>query len=815
MSASLRIAWLSPFSDRSDVSAFSRCLLPHFGDESCGSAAECHLFANENGAIYRSSLPTMKLHHDVSAAEILATYDAAVFNMGNNVENHGAILQALRGMPGIAILHDFSYQHLFAHLCFEQVNSPAAYVRLMHEWYGSAGFGVAIRSGVATHGSRLYAPWDSDHIADFPLLEPVAGLAAAVVVHSTFMEKRVRKNFDGPILRLFLPSDQKTAPAAEALARWRDETARRKHCQFVTFGWLARSKCLDLIISAFAQSSLLKSSARLLIAGRPGDRGHVQELENLVVNLGLQNQVSFEYSVTDERLLTIKEDADVFLNLRHPNTEGASGSLIEMLNAGKPVIAYRSGCYADVPDEAVILIDQSGGSQTLVDAMESISKNAGRRIKIGKAAQHFVHAEDSRQYVRTLKEFISANRSDLKRRAQFVAPIRDGRSAHQAQVVDTDTGWLESLARSRSTFTFLERDSAVQAPGSFLTWPTADIVTFAGRVLLNVPKQADLVSDMAAVLGRVGRWPFYQLICRLRALHTLCEKGDIRTENATAYIGRIPDVDFWTLARHLRAETLAKIHYLGVLGRRWGEGEPDGWARKLEQGAPVHGVTLDFLGSPEYRKFFSDELMQGVEDWAMDGLAAAYFPSVRRAPAPVWYPGHSIRFGEPDSDRQPFLTEGWHPREEAGRWSNGRMAKLRFRLPDEMSDDMVALELRVRVSGTAFTGTRKVAAYANGKKLGILRLNNDGPETWTLPLGEAASLSPNFDVVLVTKQSFSPAAMGVSADSRELGLLLSEARLLSADALKVGEILPLEKAEVLAAEDDTVDIGKVAGHASL
>ncbi len=91
--------------------------------------------------------------------EILSRYDAAVFNLGNNIQNHNNIAEALRRIPGIAVLHDFSYHHFFAHRCFEEVRSPAAYARLMREYYGSTGFNMALRSGVITRDATLYAPW--------------------------------------------------------------------------------------------------------------------------------------------------------------------------------------------------------------------------------------------------------------------------------------------------------------------------------------------------------------------------------------------------------------------------------------------------------------------------------------------------------------------------------------------------------------------------------------------------------------------------------------------------------------------------------
>ncbi len=216
------------------------------------------------------------------------------------------------------MLHDFSYHHFFAHKCFEELHNPPAYARFIREYYGSAGFNMALRSGVITRDATLYAPWDGENVIDYPLMQPLASLASAVVVHSRFMEERVAQFFKGPILRLFLPSDQKVAPAVNDMAAWRAETAGRERCQFATFGHIGRPKCLDIVIQAIASSPVLRARSQFVIAGHPGDKEYVREIEAMVAKLGLSRQVVFEYSVTNERLLAIKNDTDVFLNLRFP-----------------------------------------------------------------------------------------------------------------------------------------------------------------------------------------------------------------------------------------------------------------------------------------------------------------------------------------------------------------------------------------------------------------------------------------------------------------------------------------------------------------
>src|SRR5262249_18770464 len=161
------------------------------------------------------------------------------------------------------------------------------------------------------------------------------------------------------------------------------------------------------------------------IAGLPGDWDYVHEVEAMVTKHGLTKQVTFEFDVTNERLLAIKGETDIFLNLRYPNTEGASGSLTEMMNAGKPVIVYGSVADGEVSGESAVLIGRADGLGTVIEAMEGLVANPDRRIAIGEAALNHVRPQNSERYAQGLREFVIGTRDLLRRRNRLVAPVRD------------------------------------------------------------------------------------------------------------------------------------------------------------------------------------------------------------------------------------------------------------------------------------------------------------------------------------------------------------------------------------------------------
>jgi glycosyltransferase involved in cell wall biosynthesis len=786
MSGAKRMAWLSPYGPASDIGAFTRCVLPRFAQDDPAGRFECDLFVNACGETYDSPVPSMDIPAGARIGEILSRYDAAVFNLGNNVANHTQITEALRKIPGIAVLHDFSYHHFFAHKCFEELHAPPAYARFMREYHGSAGYGMALRSGVITRDATLYAPWDGDNVSEYPLMQPLAALAAAVVVHSRFMEERVAKFFKGPILRLFLPSDQKAAPSSGDLARWRDETTSRDRCQFASFGHIGRSKCLDVVIQAIASSPVLRARSQFVIAGHPGDKEFVREIESMVAKLGLSRQVMFEYSVTNERLLAIKNETDIFLNLRFPNTEGASGSLIEMMNAGRPVIAYRSGCYADIPEDAALLIDRAQGVEAVAAAMEDLLSDPARRVTLGEAAQTFVHSQDSRQYAQAFKQFVIDIAPELERRARFLAPVRDAMTWSADDVEPADAEWFAELTRVRRALNMLERDGGAQSPEIFLTWPMDDLVSFTGRVLLHAATQTGFGALLAGYAQRLGRWSFYRLIVKLCFYQALCLKPEMSKPETTPYAERVADIAFWDIATHLQPEIIVRMLYVCILERSGAPAEQENWIRRLRQGASPAAILVDFLSSAEYRQTFPDNVMADVEDWARKESLLASGRRRQKRPQMVWPVDVVVRFNEDNPTTEALLGQLWHRRDAQGRWSDGRTGDLRFHLPDGMAENGGTLALRLRVAGTRVTGPRSIVAQVDRRELGTITLANDVPQNWSLPLPASLHSKDGVSLFLIADQDFSPASGGQSADKRALGVMLMEGRL-TMDAPKAEE----------------------------
>ena len=127
--------------------------------------------------------------------------DVSLYHIGNNPDAHGWIVAALRRRRGIVVLHEFVLHHLIAGLTVVRGDRDG-YLDAMQRDAGV--FGRLIAHGVI---DGLIPPVWETRAEDFPLVHEVLDHADGVIVHSHFVEDRVRDvGFRGPVWRIPMPA---------------------------------------------------------------------------------------------------------------------------------------------------------------------------------------------------------------------------------------------------------------------------------------------------------------------------------------------------------------------------------------------------------------------------------------------------------------------------------------------------------------------------------------------------------------------------------------------------------------------------------
>jgi glycosyltransferase involved in cell wall biosynthesis len=741
----MRVAWFTPFSERSDVGAHSRCIVEALPAEIRRAAC---LFVNENrkGVTYRSSLPTVKLS-DTFDPGILDAFDHAVMNIGNSQENHYYINNLCLQYRSVVVVHDIIMQHYLAWMLFEERKNPERYAELMVHHYGDRALSI-LESSRLLHSGRTprYAPWDSVHSASFPLLEPFVERAQAVVVHSKFAERVVERMTKAPIIRLFLPYDKKPRPVPRT-------AEGKRHVDFVAIGHINRAKFLHLGIAAIRTSDLLRASARFWIVGMPNDAQYAAELEQQARALGLGKSVIFEYGVSESRLVEIKADADVFVNLRFPNTESASGSFTEQLACAKPVIVMNTGCYAEVPDNCVVKITSTDDVSALSAAMERLVQDEKYRRSLGKAAERYVKERTAKAY----GEKLTAGLANLP--AATIGPDGHEPGSSVVEARWPDGHWLLAKPDAAATLEVWSRLGPAQCARLLFLVLRGDSPGEPLRDAVASLLQKVEQPDRARAILR------YLSIRRMVREHAAFYPTDFDSTLDAVVAGLLLAID---------RSDFARLLYAAILGRTASDEEASAYASRLADYKHARDVVVEFMNSVEFRR---RKLRSEFAELLTKVLApAGEFLLTQRVSAPVL--AHRVSFGADAHGARQYLNGAWHPSEGDGVWSRGCEAGLVFRLPFEAAQgDSVVLA--ARVACTKHTGPRKCSFKMSKRDIGTYTFRDDGRALIRIPL-EGASDEEVVALRLSLDAAAKPSEYG-EADSRTLGMFLYEMFLERAD----------------------------------
>lgn len=378
----MRIAYFSPLGpQRSGISDYSEELLPYLGQY-----AEFDLFVDG----YTPSNPDVTRcwpvydYRDFETQRPLRRYDAAVYQMGNS-RIHAYIYQTLCRFPGITVLHDYILHHLVIEMT-AGAGDESGYIRELGYCHGTAGADYA---RVALYERRF------NPSLRFPANRRVIDASLGVIVHSAYARSLiVAASPDVPVGVVnhhALPL--RTQPAAKDSRRalGLDEGA----LLFASIGLATPEKRLDVALRAFRRVREHRPDAHFLIVGEVAPE---YDLCSIIDDLDLTDAVSLTGYVAQDALRRYIAAIDIAVNLRWPTMGETSGSLLRLLNAGKPTMVSNVGSYAELPSNCCRKIPVGEDEEEQIfQAMLALAEDPGGRRDLGQRAQSYVQCHHSIQ----------------------------------------------------------------------------------------------------------------------------------------------------------------------------------------------------------------------------------------------------------------------------------------------------------------------------------------------------------------------------------------------------------------------------------
>jgi len=310
----------------------------------------------------------------------VADADVALYHIGNDPDAHGWILDALRRRSGVVVLHDFVLHHLIAGATIGR-NDGHAYLAAMERDAGPAGrmLGWGVLEG------RVPPLWEV-RPTEFPLVGEILDRATGLIVHSRYVEARIReRGYTGPVWHIPHPA----WPAADVTP-----TPIEASTLFGCFGHINANKRIPQLLRAFGQVRRAQPDARLLLVGEeaPGYR-LLEEPPPGVIRRPY---------VEEERLMSLMAACDAVVLLRAPTMGETSGSAIRTLSLGKPLVVSDLGWFAELPNEVALKVPVGDGEEAaLVSALERLT-DPSVAARMGEAARAYVLAEHGLEQVAEL-----------------------------------------------------------------------------------------------------------------------------------------------------------------------------------------------------------------------------------------------------------------------------------------------------------------------------------------------------------------------------------------------------------------------------
>lgn len=343
-------------------------------------------------------------------------YQRVFYHFGNSIF-HQHMFGLLEKISGVVCLHDF---FMSGYSRYMETTGRAAF-QWSRDLYQSHGYKAVLE--------RFHSPDDEAVMYKYPCNFGVIRSANGVIAHSDY-SKRLAAQWYGPSWS----DDWVTIPLVRAPCKT-DDREQSRHLlglskdTFVicSFGLLAYTKLNHRLLAAWLSSDLARDSrCRLIFVGAndPGEYG--RNLLDMIDQSGIKDRIRITGWASANEFRRYLAAADVAVQLRTLSRGETSAAVLDCMNHALPTIVNANGSLADLPHDAVWMLDDEFEDANLVLALETLWRDESKREALGKRAREIIlarHAPDicARQYAEAIERFYLAAETDRSHLVQAIA----------------------------------------------------------------------------------------------------------------------------------------------------------------------------------------------------------------------------------------------------------------------------------------------------------------------------------------------------------------------------------------------------------
>lgn len=754
----LRIGWFSPISPKTGIATYTRGVLDAMAEVFPRSEVDIIVFfPPTNDDHVDLSYPKIEITDSLLRSDFGALFDVAVYHLGNNELHHGPIYKALLSHPGLVVLHDHVYQHYLVSVGLDRSYATTRLNALIYSSGGADGFEFFSGSGFLScdKGDVKYVPWESEWATVVPMSDKLARLGLGAVVHSKYGKIGLGSDFSGPTCTLFMPRPQVSAP--------QPASTKERKIHIVCAGHIQMTKGLQFLVGAFASELKLREYFKVSIVGYGTDRDYLRRLQQEIQNSSLHDVFSLKIDPAEEEYVSTLGEADLFYNLRFPNTEGASLSLSEQLSYGRPVIAYRTGSFAEMPEDSCYFLDRIGDVVELVDVLLEIGRDIEGVAARGERAWATVADKTSKRYAEDFVAFVKDNWETILRRQEIGQMRMNGKLP---RCMPEDDVWFRyHIAARRMMMSYF--DGTLTLPEGLLVSSDLDRGRFLSLGYFGSRVSSSRMEMLGNAFSNLTKLEAAELLGQLRVLYS--ETTEIVPRLYPDYLKVLvaanTDATIWKILSCLDSK-LAFGMALEATAISVSKTQRENLAYDAER-VGLGVVISDVL---EERK--SSLLDDGGFQQIIRMLKESTLEDYDHLP-PLPMGQDALELASSKGLLNFLRSEGFSDIEATGIWTTSTDSYLIFRVADGKSANMVKGSIMVLLGGSAVDQTVDMTAVEirTGRNETV-RMNftiGNNPQYWRL---ELPSFSGFIRLRINVADVRSPASLGLSDDQRCLGAML-------------------------------------------
>lgn len=349
-------------------------------------------------------------------------FDRIMYHFGNSPA-HAYMYDLFEKFPGMVVLHDFYLGDSLAYLEMNQIK-PSIWSNAL---YQSHGYASLLKANDPTQHRQL--------IHHYPVSSSLIRNAHGVISHSQFSLQLAAKWMQSEIILDWkiiphlrnLPIQIETNKVNEIKKSlgWKDSDFL-----ICSFGLLGESKSNQDVLDAFLKSNLLQNTnCHLVFVGKNEANDYGVKLEKSILESEYAEQIHITGFVDNGVYEQYLQIADMAVQLRKHTRGESSGSVLDCLAYGVPVIVNDIGAMSEIPKSIVVSLDKNFTNENLKQAIETLSLNGKLRQELSRLSKQYIEEERgvnkiSQQYNDAIEYFYQNNLgSRLRQSVSTIAKV--------------------------------------------------------------------------------------------------------------------------------------------------------------------------------------------------------------------------------------------------------------------------------------------------------------------------------------------------------------------------------------------------------